>query len=60
MPPEEIVEAANAICKFGDVGLLSFTLNINARAMSMIDCEHVRDIDVLNIAGVARRAAPNR
>jgi hypothetical protein len=28
--------------------------------MSMIDCEHVRDIDVLNIAGAARRAAPNR
>ena len=43
---EEIVQAANAICEFRDVGLLNFALKINALAMGMIDCQHVRNIDI--------------
>jgi hypothetical protein len=52
---EEIVQAANAIREFGDVDLLGFALKINALAMGMIDCEHVRDIDIFNVAGATRR-----
>jgi hypothetical protein len=48
---EEIVQAANAIREFCYVGLLGFALKINALAMGMIDCKHVRDIDIFNVAG---------
>ena len=50
---EEIIQAADAISKFGDIDLPRLTLDINALAMGMIDCKHVGDIDVLNIAGAA-------
>jgi hypothetical protein len=52
---EEIVQPANAICKFCYVDLLGLALKISALAMGMLDCWHVRDIDIFNIAGATRR-----
>ena len=52
---EEIVQATNAIREFFDVDLVGLALKISALAMGMIDCQHVRDIDIFNIAGATRR-----
>jgi hypothetical protein len=52
---EEIVQAANAIREFFYVDLPGLALKISALAMGMIDCQHVRDIDIFNIAGATGR-----
>ncbi|WP_245319809.1 hypothetical protein [Bradyrhizobium sp. LMTR 3] len=52
---KKIVQAANAIGKFCDVGLLGFALEINTLAMGVVDCKHVRDINIFNVAGPTGR-----
>ena len=51
---EEIVQATDPARKLRYVGLRGASFGISRLAMSVINCEHIRDIDVFNIADATR------
>jgi hypothetical protein len=51
---EEIVQATDPVRKLRYVGLRGASFGISRLAMSVINCEHIRDIDVFNIEDATR------